>query len=80
MTSGGKRKPRYGFEDIVMPRASSPPSGRARQIFLWINSRKPSPLCAIENDYQSRFRGTDGGRGDPEPAAAHLAVRAREIS
>ena len=35
----------------------------------WINSRRQSPLCAIESGYQSRLRGTDRGRGDPEPVA-----------
>ena len=34
-----------------------------------INSRKQSPLCAIESGYQSCLRGTDRGRGDPEPVA-----------
>jgi hypothetical protein len=30
---------------------------------------RASPLCAIESGYQSRLRGTDRGRGDPEPGA-----------
>jgi hypothetical protein len=30
-------------------------------------------MCAIESGYQSRLRGTDRGRGDPEPVARRLA-------
>jgi hypothetical protein len=48
---------------------SSPASGQACLKLSWINSRKQSPLCAIESGYQSCLRGTDRGRGDPEPVA-----------
>jgi hypothetical protein len=32
-------------------------------------------VCAIENGYQSRLRGTDGERADPKPVAQRLRAR-----
>jgi hypothetical protein len=48
ITSGSKRKSRYGFEDILMPRRV-PRSGRLRQL-VFAGETLTEPLLSRERD------------------------------